>query len=135
MSFVYTCERTGSTRGTRAGEARSGNGISVMWQGMDVMSRHLRHGLLQLGHGLRVAHARHHVLALGVEQELAVEHRLKEGTGRRCVWWGRVGFHAMFVRVFVYLAGGRVAREGHAAAAAVVHVAEDHGLCRTGHGL
>ncbi len=50
---------------------------------------------------LRRAHARDHVLALGVLQVLAVE---------------------------VLLARGRVAREGHAGGAVVAHVAEDHRL-------
>ena len=55
----------------------------------------------QLGDALRRADAGHHVLALGVHQELAVE---------------------------LVLAGGRVAGEGHAGARVLAQVAEDHGL-------
>jgi hypothetical protein len=55
----------------------------------------------RLGQRLRRADAGHHVLALGVDQELAVE---------------------------AVLAGGGVAGEGHAGGAVLAHVAEDHGL-------
>ena len=61
----------------------------------------LGEGLLEGGEGLGVADAGHHVLALGVDQEVAV---LALG------------------------AGGRVAGEAHAGAGTVVAVAEDHGL-------
>ncbi len=60
--------------------------------------------LLVLGlfvQGVRRADAGHHVLALGVDQPLAVE---------------------------LVLAGGRVAAEGHARGRRVAHVAEDHAL-------
>ena len=57
--------------------------------------------LLQFGDGLGVADAGHHVLALGVDQEVAV---------------GPLG------------PGGRVAGEADAGARVVVAVAEDHGL-------
>ena len=53
------------------------------------------------GDGLGRADAGDHILALGVDEVFAVE---------------------------VGLAGGRVAGEGHAGAAVVTHVAEDHGL-------
>ena len=59
----------------------------------------LGHDLGQLVDGLGGAHAGHHVLALGVHQELAEE---------------------------LLLAGGGVAGEGDAGAGGVAHVAEDH---------
>ena len=61
----------------------------------------LRHILAEFGYGPGGAHARHHVLALRVDQVFAVQ---------------------------LPLAGGRVAREGHAAARVFAHVAEDHCL-------
>ena len=61
----------------------------------------LGHDLGQLVDGLGGAHAGHHVLALGVHQELAEE---------------------------LLLAGGGVAGEGHAGAGGVAGVAEDHHL-------
>ena len=57
----------------------------------------------QLGDGLGGAHAGDHVLALGVDQELAEE---------------------------LLLAGGGVAGEGNAGAGVIAHVAEDHGSAR-----
>ena len=57
--------------------------------------------LFELGDGVRGADAGHHVFALRVLQELAVE--------------------------FLF-AGGRVAREAHAGGRSLAHVAEDHGL-------
>ncbi len=54
-----------------------------------------------LGQGLGRADAGHHVLALGVDQELAIEARL---------------------------AGGRIAREGHPGGRGVAHIAEHHRL-------
>ena len=59
----------------------------------------LRHDLGQLVDGLGGAHTGHHVLALGVHEELAEQ---------------------------LLLAGGGVAGEGHAGAGGVAHVAEDH---------
>ena len=58
-------------------------------------------GLARLVDGVGGADAGHHVLALGVDQPLAVE---------------------------LVLAGGRVAGEGDAGAGVVAHVAEHHGL-------
>ncbi len=59
------------------------------------------HDLGQFGHGLGRAHAGHHVLALGVDEEFAVKD---------------------------FFAGGGVAGEGDAGAGLVAGVAEDHGL-------
>ena len=59
------------------------------------------HQRFQRRDGLRRAHAGHHVFALRVHQELAVED---------------------------LLAGGRIAREAHARGGSVAHVAEHHGL-------
>ena len=53
------------------------------------------------GQGLGCTDTRHHVLALGVDQELAVQ---------------------------TILAGGRIARKGHPGCRGVPHVAEHHGL-------
>ena len=61
----------------------------------------LRHDGLELGERPRHAHAGHHVFALGVHEELAVEE---------------------------VLARGRVAGEGHAGARRLALVAEDHAL-------
>ena len=61
----------------------------------------MRHDVAHLFQGAGVTDAGHHVLALGVHQELAVEE---------------------------VLAGGGVAGEGHAGAGGLALVAEDHGL-------
>ena len=63
--------------------------------------RFSRLDLFHLGQRPRHAHAGHHVFALGVHEELAVEE---------------------------VLAGGRVAGEGHAGARRLAFVAEDHAL-------
>jgi hypothetical protein len=65
------------------------------------LARERRPARLHLGHLLRRADAGHHVLALGVHQELAVE---------------------------LVLARGRAAREGHARAGVLAQVPVDHGL-------
>ena len=59
------------------------------------------HDFGQFGHRLGRAHARHHVFALGVDEEFAVEH---------------------------LFAAGRVARESNAGTGAVARIAKDHGL-------
>ncbi len=60
-----------------------------------------RHAPRRLGQRLRRAHARHHVLALGIDQELAVK---------------------------LVSAGGRITGEDDAGCASLPHIAEHHGL-------
>ena len=66
----------------------------------DQLAVDLRHFLFHLGDRLGRADARHHVLALGIDQIFAVDH---------------------------VLAGAGIAREAHAGAGIVAHVAEHHG--------
>ncbi len=76
----------------------------VIFQGLGDLHElviHFRHLLMQLRDGLRRTDASHNVLALCVQQVLAVQ---------------------------LLLAGGGVTGEGNAGAGSLAHVAEDHGL-------
>ena len=66
----------------------------------DQLAVDLRHFLFHLGDGLGRADAGHHVLALGIDEVFAVDQ---------------------------VLAGAGIAREAHAGAGVVAHVAEHHG--------
>ena len=75
--------------------------FSKVWRIFSNSVERLRQLIFQLRHWLGCAHAGHHVFALRVDEEFAVEH---------------------------FLAGRRIARERHAGAGLVAGIAVDHRL-------